>query len=171
MARRLRYLLAIVALLAVVAYLAFATGAIAPYLAGYDPADPEGYDHTPVTVVDAETGAERGSVEAAVADTFPKRYVGLSETDRLPPDRGMLFVHDEAGRYTYVMRNMSFAIDIVFVAENGTITTIHHAPAPGSGEDGSDREYEGQGRYVLEVNYNWTTDHDVEVGDRVAFDL
>jgi len=43
----------------------------------------------------------------------------------------MLFVHDETGKHAYVMRGMSFGLDIVFVAPNGTVTEIHEA-APDS---------------------------------------
>ena len=110
-------------------------------------------------------------MEGAVADTFEKRYLGLSDTEVLTEDRGMLFVQDGPGEYTYVMREMSFGIDIVFVDPNGTITTIHEAPAPGPDEDGNSQEYSGTGQYVLEVNEGWTAERGVEVGDEVRFEL
>lgn len=156
--------------LAVVVYLGFASGLVAPYLAGYDPANPGGYEHATVTVVDGESGEPLGTVVAAVADTYPKRYVGLSETDSLPPDRGMLFVHGDVGERTYVMRNMTFGLDIVFADADGTITTIHEAPAPGPDEDGADPEYRGDAKYVLEVNQGWTAERGVEPGDRLDVD-
>lgn len=126
------------------------------------------YDHVTVTVVDAETDARLGSVRAAVADTYSKKYTGLSKTESLPADRGMWFPYDAPGNHTYVMRDMSFGIDIVYVDSDGTITTIHHAPEPGPGEDGEDQRYPGYGQYVLEVNYNWTVRHGVHEGDRVV---
>lgn len=155
--------------LVVLGYLGLATGVLAPYLAGYDPADPGDYRHTTVTVVDGDSGEERGRLEAAVADTAPKRYVGLSETERLPADRGMLFVHGDVDERTYVMRNMSFGLDIIFADADGTITAIHEAPAPGPGEDGADQRYTGRAKYVLEVNRGWTTEHGVDAGDRLEF--
>ena len=169
--RALGYALTAVLAALALLYLGLATGAIAPYLGGYDPADPGGYEHATVTVVDADTGEELGTVEAAVADSFRKRYVGLSGTDDLPEDRGMLFVHDSEDRRTYVMRDMSFGIDIVFAAADGTITAVHNAPEPGPDEEGRDRRYAGKGQYVLEVNYRWTAERGVEAGDRLEFDL
>lgn len=168
--RTLGYALTAVAVALAVGYLGVATGAVVPYLGGYDPAEPGDYDHATVTVVDDATGEELGAVEAAVADGFRKRYVGLSNTDELPPDRGMLFVHDDADRRTYVMRNMDFGLDIVFIAENGTITTVHEAPAPGPEEDGGDQQYSGEGKYVLEVNRGWSADRGVGEGDLVAIE-
>ena len=126
------------------------------------------YDRTTVDVVDDESGESLASVTVRVADTQSKRYTGLSETDSLGPNEGMLFVHDEEGEYAYVMREMAFPIDVVFVDSGGTITAVHHAELPSEGTSGSDlTRYRGRGQYVLEVPYNYTVDHGIEVGDRV----
>ena len=113
--------------------------------------------------VDDEDGTTLGTVQVRVADTFRERYTGLSNTESLGPNEGMLFVHDEEGEHAYVMRDMAFPIDIVFVDANRTITAIHHAET----ESRPYTRYRGTGKYVLEVPYGWTTDHGVEVGDRV----
>jgi hypothetical protein len=127
----------------------------------------DGYVHTTVTVFDAETGEQLGAVRAAVAETWEEKYTGLSKTESLPPNVGMLFPYDSEGSHTYVMRGMDFGIDIVYIDGNGTITRIHHAEEPPEGEDGDSYRYPGYGQYVLEVNYEWTTHHDVSVGDKV----
>jgi hypothetical protein len=122
---------------------------------------------TPGTTVAVKGGgATLATVEVRIADTGTKRYVGLSETDSLGPDEGMLFVHDEVGTHAYVMRNMSFPLDIIFVDADGTITTIHHASLPDPGDETLHR-YRGRGKYVLEVNRGWANRTGVEVGDRV----
>ncbi|MFC7229195.1 DUF192 domain-containing protein [Salinirubellus salinus] len=127
---------------------------------------PSRYEHVTVTVYDAN-GTVLGEVRAAVADTPEKRYTGLSDTEFLPEDGGMLFTYGSEGNHTYVMREMDFGLDIVYVGSDGTIRTIHHAPEPPEGEDGNDYRYPGRGQYVLEVNLNWTTRNGVEEGDRV----
>ena len=124
------------------------------------------YEWTTVTIEDAETGDRLATVDARIADTWEKRYIGLSNTEDLAPDEGMWFVHDDPGTYDYVMREMSFPIDIVFVDEDGTITTIHEAHVE---EDQSSlATYTGYGQYVLEVNLGFTDDHGIEEGDRVV---
>ena len=170
-ARRVVVAFALVVALVAVGVLA---GGLDPVLTtdGYQPAGTETatpleYQQTTVSVVDSDSGDQLGQVEAAVADTWRKRYTGLSKTESLPEDRGMLFTYGSEGSHTYVMRGMSFGIDIVYVAANGTITRIHHAPEPPEGADGEDYEYPGTGQYVLEVNYNWTVRHNVTEGDRV----
>jgi uncharacterized membrane protein (UPF0127 family) len=130
---------------------------------------PSRYDHVTVTVLDAN-GTELGELRAAVADTPEKRYTGLSDTEFLPEDRGMLFTYGSESNHTYVMREMDFGLDIVYVGSDGVIETIHHAPEPPEGEDGNDYQYPGRGQYVLEVNLNWTTQRGVEEGDRIEID-
>ena len=126
-----------------------------------------GYETATVEAVDDDTGETLTTVEVRVADDFPKRYVGLSATDELAAAEGMLFVHDEPGEYGYVMRDMSFAIDIVFVAPDGEITRIHGAEP----ESRPLTTYRGEGQYVLEVPIGWSDRHGVEPGDRLAFEL
>ncbi|EMA66369.1 hypothetical protein C461_12064 [Halorubrum aidingense JCM 13560] len=125
------------------------------------------YDTTTVEAVDGETNESLATVEVRIADGIAKRYVGLSATESIGPDEGMLFVHDEAGEYAYVMRDMAFAIDIVFVAPDGTVTEIHEAEP----ESRPLTEYRGTGRYVLEVPRGWSARNDVEPGDRIRFEL
>jgi uncharacterized membrane protein (UPF0127 family) len=112
-----------------------------------------------------------GAVTAAVADTVELRYRGLSETSSLPADRGMLFVFDAVATRTFSMRGMAFGLDIIYADADGTITRIHHAPAPDPDADGTSQQYSGRGQYVLEVGYNWTTDHDVRRNDVLEFSL
>ncbi|MFC6754548.1 DUF192 domain-containing protein [Halorubrum tibetense] len=125
-----------------------------------------GYETTTVTAVDGDTGESLATVEARIADDGLKRYVGLSATDELDADEGMLFVHDEPGEYPYVMRNMAFAIDILFVAPDGEVTRIYEAEP----ESRPLTTYEGTGQYVLEVPRGWSDRHGVEPGDELRFD-
>ncbi len=62
------------------------------------------------------------------------------------------------------MDDMSFPLDIIFVAKDGTITRIHHAPVSGGflGET-----YTGNGKYVLELKRGWTAERGVGPGDVV----
>ncbi|MFB6080730.1 MAG: DUF192 domain-containing protein [Haloferacaceae archaeon] len=128
-----------------------------------------GYETTEVRATTPD-GDVLGSVTAAIADTPALRYRGLSDVPSLPEDRGMLFVFDGGGRHTFVMRGMEFGLDMIFADGEGVITRVHHAPAPGPNENGNDQRYPGRGKYVLEVNYGWTTDRSVGRGDVLAVD-
>lgn len=129
---------------------------------------PADYERTTVTVADAN-GTELGTVDVRIADGWQQQIVGLSRTDSLADGEGMLFTYEEERGHTFVMRDMSFPLDIVFVAENGTITTVHHASVPQDGaNEGGLTEYTGVGQYVLEVDRGWTNETGVGVGDRVV---
>ena len=128
------------------------------------------YETTTVRVLSPE-GERRGAVTAAVADNKNKRLLGLSDAESMPEGGGLLFVYDSVADRPFVMRRMDFGLDIVYADGEGTITSIHHAPAPGPNEDGNEQRYSGTGQYVFELNYGWTDRHGVAVGDRLAFEL
>lgn len=138
--------------------------------AGFLAVDELGSAGTPgaatVTFVDGD-GEELGTVRVVVADTFRERYTGLSDTESLGPKEGMLFVHDGEANRTYVMRDMAFPIDIVFVGADRRVTTIYHAEV----EAPPLTEYRGRAKWVVEVPYRWTVEHGVREGDRVHIDL
>jgi len=123
--------------------------------------EPGEYETTTVSLVD-DNGTQLGTVDVRIADTSSKRYVGLSRTDSLSNGSGMLFVHFTESTHSYVMRNMSFPLDIVFIAANGTVTRIHYASVPEA-----DGPYSGYSKYVLEVPRGWTNATGLAVGDTV----
>lgn len=128
-------------------------------------------EHSEATVtIVSDDGEQLAVVDAEVADTKNERITGLSEHDSLEEGEGMLFVHDDEDDRTYVMRNMSFGIDIVFVDADGEITEIHEARAPKPGEDGEEMRYSGAGMYVLEVPKGYMATQNATVGDRIEIE-
>ncbi len=138
-----------------------------------DPEWPTGpyasYETTPV-VVRGDDGELRGAVLAAIADTGDKKRLGLSAAESMPADGGMLFPYDAVREHTYIMPNMSFGLDIIFADADGVITEIHNAPEPGPDENGANQRYTGRGQYVCEVNYEWTANNAVTIGDQLIFE-
>lgn len=128
-------------------------------------------------VFDGATGPEEGNVvlydgeqrvatiNASIADDDQERHVGLSDHDSLADDEGMLFAYDSPHNLTFVMREMSFGIDIVYVDWEGCITSVNPAPEPGPDEVGAEQEYPGYGQYVIEVPIGVASDADIDAGD------
>jgi uncharacterized membrane protein (UPF0127 family) len=127
----------------------------------------EGTDRATVRLVD-DDGTDLATVSVAVADSDYERYVGLSETGSLAPGEGMLFVYGEEAPRTFVMRNMSFPLDMVFVGADGEVVTIHRAPVPEETPDEDLRGYSGRAQFVLEVPRGYTAEVGLDVGDRVV---
>ena len=165
MAARSRYLAIAVAIVLLATVFVVTQSGL---LATVNPPDDGQYNRTTVELVDA-SGEQLANIDVRIADTPEKRYLGLSNTTSLGPREGMLFVHDSPGSYAYVMRDMAFPLDIVFIASDGTVSTIHHATLPPEGASGSDlTRYRGQGRYVLELPLGTTNETGLDEGDRVV---
>lgn len=104
-------------------------------------------------------------VNADVADTALLREKGLSGRTSLPERRGMWFVYQKDGVYSYWMPDMNFPIDIiwfdenlqvVYMEENATPESYPHIFTPNA-----------PARYVLEVPAGFAQQNEVSFGDRV----
>ncbi|MFC7058423.1 DUF192 domain-containing protein [Halovenus salina] len=127
-----------------------------------------GYETTEIAFATPE-GEQLASITAALAETTEEWRLGLSDTESLPEDWGMLFVDDSVSDRRFWMKEMDFGLDMLFVDDEKTITSISHAPEPEG--DGRDDTYNGRGQYVLEVNYRWTERNGVSEGDVLEFEL
>jgi uncharacterized membrane protein (UPF0127 family) len=68
--------------------------------------------------------APNGNVQAIVADTAEKRQLGLSNRPSLRQDQAMLFVFEDNQRHGIWMKDMKFAIDIVWIDEDKIVVDI-----------------------------------------------
>lgn len=67
-----------------------------------------------------------------VADSFEERAQGLSGQTSLPDGTGLLFIFDEDGDHGIWMKEMQFAIDIVWFDENRCVVSVKHNATPES---------------------------------------
>lgn len=136
---------------------------------GLLPVSAEFEERQELTVTDC-AGVEKGQLNVAVAESFSERYVGLSRTDSLAENEGLVLAYDEGGEKDIAMRNMDFALDVVFVSGDGEITSIDTLDAPESFlsyyllYDSTS----GTGEFVVETNAGWSEEHGVSAGDCVA---
>ncbi len=79
----------------------------------------------PMTIGDVE-------VLASVAKSWPDRIKGLSDTPYLPEQVVKLFVFDSAGYHSIWMKDMKYAIDIIWVDEAGKVVHLEKEAAPES---------------------------------------
>lgn len=77
-----------------------------------------------------ETAKGKVSLEVEIADTDPERMQGLMHRTDLPENRAMLFVFDETRSIMMWMKNTPLPLDMVFVAQNGTIAAIRENTEP-----------------------------------------
>lgn len=69
---------------------------------------------------------------AEIKTTDAERQQGLSGRDNLPTDNVMLFSFDGTAQRCFWMKDMKFAIDIVWLDENKKVTAVEHSVQPSS---------------------------------------
>lgn len=101
----------------------------------------------PASVPVVEIGGQTVRVE--LARSGAERARGLSGRDSLPEGTGMLFVFPQDGAYGFWMKDMRFAIDMLWLDVSGKVVHIVERAAPES----YPRSFlpENPARYVLEV--------------------
>ena len=107
-------------------------------------------------------------IQVELATTPATRACGLSNRDRLDPDKGMLFVFPEAAPRAFWMKDTHVALSIAFLDAERQVINIHDmVPLQ------TDERYpsDGPARYALEVNVGGFAAHEIGVGDVVEFNL
>lgn len=87
--------------------------------------------------------------EVEVANTPEQQATGLSGRKQLGKNRGMLFVFEQDDFHVFWMKDMQFAIDIIWIDGDRRVAHIERDVQP----DGSGATYKParKARYVLEV--------------------
>jgi hypothetical protein len=115
--------------------------------------------------------ANRVTVKVEVAQTEAEKVQGLSDRDRLAPDRGMLFVYEAPLRPVIWMRGMRFPLDILWIRDGRVVDLVRKAKVPTPGEDPQRFVPREDAQYVLEVPAGFAERHGITVGDRAEIRL
>ena len=80
--------------------------------------------------------AGNSTITVLVANTPDRQYRGLGKRDTIAPEDGMLFPFAEPGRLGFVMRDMRFPIDIIWLHDGVIVDIAPNAPLePGVKEE------------------------------------
>lgn len=105
-------------------------------------------------------------IKAQVADSALELQRGLSGKSSLAPNTGMLFVFSSLSRPEIWMKDMKFAIDIIFIDGSGKIVELFENATPQSYLETPPRVFRTleDAKYVLEVPAGTVDDIGIEVG-------
>lgn len=122
--------------------------------------------HTPGAVIELKD--QRLSV--LVADTPERRYIGLGGRETLAPYDGMLFLFGNKGRHGFVMRNMSFPIDIVWFSDGVVVDIAPNVPLESGVDEAVLRRYypRADANAVLELPSGWAAKYGLQIGDKIT---
>lgn len=99
-----------------------------------------------------------------IAETESEREIGLSKTEKLDQDSGMLFVMPEGhSQVAFTMEDMSYDLDLIFINEDDEVYDVQYGKA--GSKDPIISTGEDTVKYVLEVNPN----SGIKVGDELEF--
>ena len=108
-------------------------------------------------------------VMAEVRNDPAGRELGLSYRTTLGENEGMLFVFDQADRYSFWMLGMQFPLDMIWIKEGKVVDISAEVPAPKtSQETPATAQPKESADKVLEVNGGWAERHGVKIGDVVG---
>lgn len=113
-------------------------------------------------IAHTDAGERRFSIE--VADDPQQRQRGLMFRQSMGDDHGMLFVFAESGRQSFWMKDTPMALDLLFVADDGTVRAIARGE-PYSTEPISP---DVNARFVLELKAGTAQEAGIAVGDRLS---
>ncbi len=105
------------------------------------------------------------TVQASVAKTWAERIKGLSNTPYLPEEVVKLFVFDSLGEHSIWMKDMNYAIDIIWVDAENKIVDIKENATPESFPEAFSPKKDAL--YVIETKVGFVAKNNIKIGDEV----
>jgi uncharacterized membrane protein (UPF0127 family) len=118
--------------------------------------------------VPLEIGDARYTVR--VVSSGDEREKGLSGTASLARDKGMLFVFDEDKQWGIWMKDMNYAIDILWLDQSKTVVDMAENATPASYPKTIFKP-KVPARYVLELAAGSVSDASIAVGSKATFNV
>lgn len=104
-------------------------------------------------------------IRIEIADTAAERTQGLSGRSELGSTSGLLFVFDTSGFHGIWMKDMNFAIDVIWINDRFEIVDIE----PNLKPETYPKIFEPRvpARFVLETNANYAESFGIKIGERI----
>jgi uncharacterized protein len=103
-----------------------------------------------------------------ISNTPRQRYQGLSNRDYLCQDCGMLFLFDKKQKLNFVMREMNFPLDLIFIADR-KILNIYHNLEPEGKNPQNIYSSSAKADAVLEINAHKSKECQLKPGDLITW--
>jgi uncharacterized membrane protein (UPF0127 family) len=103
-----------------------------------------------------------------IADTPEKRSQGFMYRESLAENRGMLFIFDKEGNYSFWMKNTLIPLDIIWLNGNKEVVFIKNNAQPCQNECPAIKP-DAEAKYVLEINTGLADKINLKIGDKLIF--
>ena len=106
--------------------------------------------------------------KVTVARSEKERQIGLSNTEQLNENQGMLFLFDRSDYHSFWMKNMKFPIDIIYINGDKVVTVIENAkPASDTGGNLEIYQPTDKSDKVLEISAGLAKKYNIKRGTSV----
>lgn len=111
---------------------------------------------------------ENNCFNVEIAETDSERSRGLMFREKLDLDKGMLFIFEEEGEYSFWMKNTLIPLDIVWINEVKEVVFIGENARPCTEEYVCPSINPGKNaKYVLEINAGIAEKIGLKIGDKI----
>ena len=117
-------------------------------------------------IVTTSTGKE---ISVEVADTVEKRSLGLGKRSGLENGWGMLFVFEKSKRHRFLMKDMQFPLDIIWLDNHRIVHILRNVQPAKSGIIPLVMTPPVSGNFVLEIDSGRADELKLQVGQRLKF--
>ncbi len=119
--------------------------------------------------LDKATFSNGVSVDIEIASMPSELRRGLMYRESLPESRGMLFIMDSEDLHSFWMKNMNFAVDMIWIDSDFTVVDVTRDAEPCDGVLCEGFSPDVPAAYVLEVPAGYALRQGVDVGVAVVF--
>lgn len=122
--------------------------------------------HWPSTTV----SLQGENLQVMIADSIYRQQKGLGERTNIVPYDGMIFPFALLDKHAFVMRDMKFSIDIIWLKKGEVVDYAPSVPIEPDREEGEYTIYRPriEADMVLEVPAGWSKAHDLKIGDKMT---
>ncbi|MCL5970248.1 MAG: DUF192 domain-containing protein [Patescibacteria group bacterium] len=107
-----------------------------------------------------------------VAKSDSEHEKGLSVYNKIPEDKGMIFIFKKPGYYAFWMKDMKFAIDIIYIRNNKIVDIFQNVSPPKSSYDNLKIiKPKEKSDTVLEINANLSNKYNFKKGNLVKINI
>lgn len=102
-----------------------------------------------------------------IAQTAVEKEKGLMFRQNLDSNKGMLFIYQTPGIYSFWMKNTIIPLDIIWIGENKTVVYIKENAEPCKTESCEIFIPNEEAIYVLEINAGLVEKYNLTIGEKV----
>ncbi|OGH11095.1 MAG: hypothetical protein A2857_02975 [Candidatus Levybacteria bacterium RIFCSPHIGHO2_01_FULL_36_15] len=107
-------------------------------------------------------------IKLLLAKTPQEQMAGLSNKDKLDAESGMLFVFKQKDYVQFWMKNMKFAIDMIYISDNKIVDVFQNLKPPSDQKSIQIYRPREKANFVLQINAGLAQKYKIKPGDKIT---